>query len=64
MVQTEEIIGRAEALFEDLTFDLGYSMHDHDSVTVTGQEPGGVLPVRSTYSSEDKVWSVSARYRF
>jgi long-chain fatty acid transport protein len=53
----------ASFVFERVTFDLGYSLHDHDSVTVRGQEPDAP-DVRGTYSSDDQVWSISARYRF
>lgn len=48
--------------FPQLSFDLGYSRHDHDSVTVGFQEPDP--DVRGTYSANDNVWSISARWRF
>jgi long-chain fatty acid transport protein len=49
--------------FPLLSFDLGYSYHDHDSVSSDFQElldPGVV----GTYSAHDNVWSAGARWRF
>ena len=49
--------------FPQLSFDLGYSRHQHGSVRSDFQEvthPG----VAGTYSARDSVWSVSARWRF
>lgn len=48
--------------FPQLSFDVGYSLHEHDDVHVSGQEllsPG----VNGTYSANDKVWAASARWR-
>ena len=53
----------ASFAFEKVTFDLGYSLHDHDDVGVAGQEPQD-RDVRGRYTTTDQVWSVSARYRF
>ena len=49
--------------FPQLSFDLGYSLHDHDDITVRAQEPFSPN-VPGTYSSDDQVWAVSARWRF
>jgi len=49
--------------FPQLSFDLGYSLHEHDDVTVLAQEPFAPN-VRGTYASDDQVWAVSARWRF
>ncbi|HEX2254700.1 MAG TPA: outer membrane protein transport protein [Thermoanaerobaculia bacterium] len=49
--------------FPQISFDLGYAFHDHDDVTVGGQEPGQP-GVEGTYSSREQVWSASARWRF
>ena len=44
--------------YERVSFDLGYSFHDHDELgTAT---PAG----RATFSSEEQAWSASARWRF
>lgn len=48
--------------FPQISFDLGYSRHDHDSVSAGFQEPDP--GVRGTYSAADNVWSISARWRF
>lgn len=48
--------------FPQLSFDLGYSLHDHDDVDVRLQEPDPTVP--GTYSARDSVWSASARWRF
>jgi len=49
--------------FPWLSFDLAYSLHDHD-----GQRTGIAEPfnsgVRGSYSARDKVWAFSARRRF
>lgn len=45
-----------------LSFDLGFSRHDHDSVGVRFQEPDPTVP--GSYAADDSVWSVSARWRF
>jgi long-chain fatty acid transport protein len=46
-----------------ISFDLGYSLWDHDDRTVRGQELGAPN-VQSTYSSHEQVWSAGARWRF
>jgi long-chain fatty acid transport protein len=49
--------------FPWISFDLAYSLHDHD-----GQRTGIAEPlnpgVRGSYSARDKVWAVSVRRRF
>lgn len=53
--------------FPQLSFDVGYSVWDHDDRRVTGQEIGGPSPapdVLTTYSADEQVWSASARWRF
>jgi long-chain fatty acid transport protein len=49
--------------FPQLSFDVGYSFHDHDSQGASGQEPFNP-GVSGTYSAKDQVWGVSARWRF
>lgn len=49
--------------FPQLSFDLGYSLHDHDNVSVRAQELRAPSVV-GTYASDDQVWSASARWRF
>jgi long-chain fatty acid transport protein len=46
-----------------ISFDMGYSLWDHDDRTVRGQELGAPN-VQSTYSSHEQVWSAGARWRF
>jgi long-chain fatty acid transport protein len=49
--------------FPQISFDLGYSRHQHASVGSDFQElasPG----VSGTYTARDSVWSASARWRF
>lgn len=49
--------------FPQISFDLGYSFHDHDDRGAGGQElrnPGR----RGTYSSWNQVWGFSARWRW
>lgn len=53
----------ASFAFEKVTFDIGYSLHDHDTVNVAGQEPQD-RDVRGSYASDEQVWSATARYRF
>jgi len=49
--------------FPWISFDLAYSIHDHDSQRSDIAEP--LNPgVRGSYSARDKVWAVSARRRF
>jgi len=48
--------------FPQISFDLGFSRHDHDGVGVRFQEPDPTVP--GTYSADDNVWSASARWRF
>jgi long-chain fatty acid transport protein len=48
--------------FPHLSFDVGYSLHDHESFGARGQEqlnPG----VEGSYASSDQVWGFSARWR-
>jgi long-chain fatty acid transport protein len=48
--------------FPRISFDVGYSLHDHDDRGASGQEPFN--PGRSgTYSSSDQVWGFSVRWR-
>ena len=46
-----------------VSFDMAYSLWDHDDRTVTGQELGAP-GVESTYSAHEQVWSAGARWRF
>lgn len=46
-----------------LSIDVGYSIHDFDDRSVTGQEFFNPA-VRGTYSGHSQVWSASARWRF
>lgn len=49
--------------FPHISFDVGYSFHDHESRSAPRQEernPGVV----GRYSAGDQVWSASARWRF
>jgi long-chain fatty acid transport protein len=48
---------------EAFTLDLGYSFHDFDERSATGQEVG-IPELESRYSARDQVWSVSARWEF
>lgn len=48
--------------FPQLSFDLGVSRHEHDSVDVRFQESDPT--VRGSYSADETVWSASARWRF
>jgi long-chain fatty acid transport protein len=46
-----------------ISFDVGYSFHDHDNRNASGQEL--LNPTRSgSYNSRDQVWAASARWRF
>ncbi len=54
-------IGATYDLDERLSFDLGYSFHDFDSLSASGQEEDPAI--RSTYAARAQVWSVSARWR-
>lgn len=46
-----------------ISFDLGYSFHDHDDRGASGQEP--LDPdVDGTYGSREQVWGFSARWRW
>jgi long-chain fatty acid transport protein len=48
--------------FPQLSFDLGYSLHDYDDRSARGQE---IAPlVTGTYASSEQVWSLTARWRF
>jgi long-chain fatty acid transport protein len=46
-----------------LSFDVGYSFHDHDNRNAEDQEPLNPT-VSSTYEARDQVWAASARWRF
>jgi long-chain fatty acid transport protein len=46
-----------------LSFDVGYSFHDHDDRGAIGQELFE-LDRRGTYNAHDQVWAASARWRF
>lgn len=46
-----------------LSFDVGYSYHDHDNRSAEDQELFNPT-VSSTYEARDQVWSASARWRF
>lgn len=49
--------------FERMSFDLGYSLHRHNSLSASGQEL--LSPAaEGRYSSRDQVWAASARWRF
>jgi len=49
--------------FPQLSFDVGYSLHEHDNRGASGQEP--LNPgVTGTYGSSDQVFSAAARWRF
>ena len=48
--------------FPQISFDLGYSLHEHDRNRVPVDE---ILPSRRvSYSARSTVWSASARWRF
>lgn len=49
--------------FPQISFDLSYSLHEHDSRRTDIAEPFNA-GVRGSYSSSDKVWAFSARRRF
>lgn len=46
-----------------VSFDMAYSLWDHDDRTVGGQELNAPS-VDSTYSAHEQVWSAGARWRF
>jgi long-chain fatty acid transport protein len=48
--------------FPQVSFDAAYAQHMHENRNVTGQEQNPTIPGR--YSASDKVWSISARWRF
>ena len=49
--------------FPQISFDLGYSLHDHDSRAASNQEL--LHPGRSaTYSAKDQVWGFAVRWRW
>jgi long-chain fatty acid transport protein len=48
--------------FPQISFDVGYSYHDHDNFGASGQEPNPT--VRGTYSSRVQVWGFSVRWRW
>lgn len=54
----------ASFAYETVTFDLGYSLHDHDDVDVARIGIPEAPSVDGTFSSDDQVWSASVRYRF
>jgi long-chain fatty acid transport protein len=48
--------------FPQVSFDLGYSLHEHDDRGVSNQEP--LHPGRAgTYSASDSVWGFAVRWR-
>lgn len=49
--------------FPQISFDVGYSFHDHDNRGARFQEPENPT-VSGTYEAHDQVWSASARWRF
>jgi len=50
--------------FPQISFDVGYSFHEHNSRSVEGQEPL-TNPTRSgRYTSSDQVWGFGVRWRF
>jgi long-chain fatty acid transport protein len=49
--------------FPQISFDLGYSFHDHQDRQVSRQEAQN-FTIPGTYSARDQVWSASARWRF
>lgn len=55
-------LGASYAVNEKVTFDLGYSFHDFDTLSASGQ--GEDPATRSTYVSRAQVWSAGARWRF
>jgi len=49
--------------FPQLSFDVGYSIHEHDDRGASGQEL--LNPARTgTYSASDQVWGFAVRWRF
>jgi long-chain fatty acid transport protein len=46
-----------------ISFDLGYSYHDHDKRTVSGQEPRNPA-VNGSYEDHAQVWGFSVRWRW
>ncbi|HXU46468.1 MAG TPA: outer membrane protein transport protein [Thermoanaerobaculia bacterium] len=49
--------------FPRLSFDVGYSWHQHERQGAIGQELGDEI-ARSSYSARAAVWSAAARWRF
>ena len=47
--------------FPQISFDVGYSFHDHDSQGASGQEPSPLIS--GTYSGTAQVWGFSVRWR-
>ena len=48
--------------FPQISFDVGYSFHDHDSRSASGQEPNPTI--RGAYSSFVQVFGFSVRWRW
>jgi long-subunit fatty acid transport protein len=48
--------------FPQLSFDVGYSLHDHDDRGVRGQELDN-LTRTGTYKANEKVWGFAVRWR-
>ena len=48
--------------FPAISFDIGYSFHNHDDRDARRQER--VTAVNSTYTAHDQVWAASVRWRF
>jgi len=54
--------GASYEVNERITFDLGWSFHDFDTLSATGQ--GEDPEIRASYTSRAQVWSAGARWRF
>ncbi len=54
-------LGASYAL-ETVTFDVGYSYHDHEKRNVSGQEPFNPT-VNGTYENRAQVWGFSVRWK-
>ncbi len=50
--------------FPQISFDVGYSLHNFSERHVTGQEGPSVAALPSTYTARASVWAASARWRF
>lgn len=54
----------ASFAYDTVTFDLGYSFHDHDDVGIERLTIPDFTDQSGTFSSDSQVWSLSARYSF